>query len=87
MIYAVLGNTCGQMRYPEVRPDLPEGFPGFKVVILNGTMIDGVHERTGPYCPIRYQAPPPKKARRGASIVLEKDRIPWSHLPPSRKRR
>lgn len=89
MIYAVLGNSQGKNTYPlatKVQGVLDGPYQGYKVVVLNGTMIDGVYEKTGAYCPIRYEIPTAKKnPRRGLPINLQKGSTPWSHLPPRRK--
>jgi hypothetical protein len=89
MIYAVYSSGHGKTYYPLVSSILKKPPPG-KPVVLNGMMDVGMpYEKTGPYCPIRYEAPPGmrgKKPGRGQQIQIQpKAEIPWSHKPPPRK--
>lgn len=82
MIYAVYHHS-GKNYYPRVDSILgkkPEGAP----VVLNGIMGDQGYEKTGPYCPIRYEAPPNARAkkRNPNSEIRLGPKTNWAHNPP-----
>lgn len=85
MIYAIFSGNGGNNQYVPVAQALTKAPKGKKIVVLNGTMTEGVYEKTSPYCPIRYEDPKAGGSLR-KPIFLEKNTIPWSHLPPKRGR-
>jgi hypothetical protein len=50
---------------------------GHTPIVLNNIFVDGVLQKCGPYCPIRYEAPPVIKRMR-TMIEPPKDRaVPY----------
>lgn len=70
----------------KVVPISMAGLPGYKPVILHNMFIDGVLVKTGPYCPIRYEAPPVvKRMQTLITPPIAKD-MPYRHSESGARR-
>lgn len=57
---------------------------GYKPVVLNGVITDGVYSKTGPYCPVRYEPEPDK---RRAVIIPPPKGVAYTDYTERHKRR